>query len=104
MVELRRRYCRSPEFVFREIAGEMILVPIKQKVGDLQCLYSLNATAGRIWDLLDGTRDLAGIRDMLASELDIGDEGLTADLFTFVEQLVEIDAVTQVTPTATTES
>lgn len=90
---LSHRYRRNPDFVFRQIVDEMILVPIKQKVGDLECLYSLNPTASRIWDLLDGSRDLAGIRDVLASELDIGDEDLTADLLTFIEKLKGIDAV-----------
>ncbi|MDA2932468.1 PqqD family protein [Nitrospinae bacterium AH-259-F20] len=99
---LSQRYRRNPEFVFRQIADEMILVPIKQKVGDLGCLYSLNATAGRIWDLLDGTEDLAAIRDALASEFDIGEEDLTEHLLTFVEQLKEIEAVTEVTPQAAT--
>ena len=100
---LSHRYRRNPDFVFRQIADEMILVPIKQKLGDLESLYSLNATASRIWDLLNGTEDLADIRDVLASEFDIGNEDLTAHLFTFVEQLKEIDAVTEVTKTAITD-
>ena len=102
-MELTHHYCRNPDFVFRQIADEMILVPIRQNMGDLDCLYSLNATAARIWDLLDGTRDLAGIRDVLASEFEIGEEDLTTHLFTFLEHLASIDAVTEVTPTATTD-
>ncbi len=100
-MKLSGRYRRNPDFVFRQIADEMILVPIKQKVGDLESLYSLNATASRIWDLLDGTEDLADIRDVLASEFDIGEKDLTAHLSTFVEQLKEIGAVTEITPTST---
>ena len=97
---LSHRYSRNPDFVFRQIADEMILVPIRQEVGDFESLFSLNSTASRIWDLLDGTRDLAAIRDALASEFDIGEEDLTAHLLTFVEHLKEIDAVTEVTPQA----
>ncbi|MDV2503909.1 MAG: PqqD family protein [bacterium] len=97
---LSHRYRRNPDFVFRQIADEMILVPIRQKVGDLESLYSLNATASRIWDLLDGTEDLAAIRDALGGEFDIGEEDLTEHLLTFVEQLKEIEAVTEVTPQA----
>ena len=99
---LSHRYRRNPDFVFRQIADEMILVPIKQKVGDLDSLYSLNATAGRTWDLLDGMRDLAGIRDVLADEFDIGEEDITTHLLTFVGHLTEIGAVTEVAPTSST--
>ncbi len=102
-MELSSSYCRNPDFVFRQIADEMILVPIKQTFDDSDSLYSLNATAGRIWGLLDGTRDLAGIRDVLASEFDVKDEDLTAHMLTFVEQLMGIGAVDEVTPAATTD-
>jgi hypothetical protein len=100
---LSHRYRRNPDFVFRQIADEMILVPIKQKVGDFECLYSLNTTASRIWDLLDGTQDLAAIRDTLASEFDIGEEDFTQHILNFVEQLREIGAMTEVTQTAITD-
>lgn len=102
-MSLAHFYRRNPDFVFRQIADEMILVPIKQKVADLECLYSLNLTAARIWDLLDGTLDLASIRDALTSEFDTGEEDLTAHLLTFVEQLKEIGAVAEAAPTATTD-
>lgn len=103
-MELTRRYYRNPDFVFRQIADEMILVHIKQKVGDLEYIYSLNPTAVRIWDFLDGTRDLAGVRDGLASEFDVAEEDLTEHLLTFFEQLKGIGAVAEVTQAATTDS
>jgi len=97
-------YHRNPDFVFRQIADEMILVPIKQKVTDLDYLYTLNTTAARVWELLDGSRDLAGIRGVLASEFEIGEEeDLTAHLLTFVDQLASINAVSEVTPKATAD-
>jgi hypothetical protein len=100
---LSHRYRRNPDFVFRQIADETILVPIKQKVGDLECLYSLNPTASRIWDLLDGTRDLVAIRDVLASEFDIGEDEITAHLLTFVADLKEIGAVVGAISTVSSE-
>jgi len=35
-------YIRNPDFIFRKIVGEMILVPIHADVADLNCLYTLN--------------------------------------------------------------
>ena len=100
---LSHRYRRNPDFVFRQIADERILVPIKQKVGDIEDLYTFNLTAARIWELFDGTRTLGDLRDLLATEFDIGDDDFTAHITTFVEQLLKIGAVTETSHTVTTD-
>ena len=50
-------YRKDPSIVARQIAGEMILVPIRQNVGDLESIYLLNETALFAWQLLDGITD-----------------------------------------------
>jgi hypothetical protein len=102
-MNLRRLFERNPDFVFRKIADETILVPIKQKVGDLGCLYSLNATAARIWELLDGTRDLQSIRDILIEEFEATEEQVTRDLVAFVEKLSSIEAICEIASRGTTD-
>ena len=51
---LERRYAKDPNMVFRDIEGEMILVPIRRRTADLESIYTLNETGARIWELLDG--------------------------------------------------
>jgi len=41
-------YSKNPEIVFRRIADEFILVPIRQKAVDLKSIYTLNETAAFI--------------------------------------------------------
>ena len=48
-----RRFAPDPAFVYRRIADECLLVPIRQKVVDLQYIYVLSPVANRIWELLD---------------------------------------------------
>ena len=57
------RYQRDSNVVYREIAEERILVPIRKQVADMACIYVLNETGARIWELMDGQRSLAEIRD-----------------------------------------
>ena len=57
--------------VFRKIGDECILVPIRQGVGDLESIYTLNETAARIWELLDGTAKGIEIRDKIIEEFDV---------------------------------
>ncbi len=57
---LARIYMHDPSIVSRSIAGEVILVPIKKNVGDLESIYTLNDTGARIWELIDSQTHFRG--------------------------------------------
>ena len=44
--------------ISRKIANKFILVPIRQKADDVESIYNLNEVAARIWELIDGQRQL----------------------------------------------
>jgi hypothetical protein len=88
-----QRFAPDPTFVYRRIADECLLVPIRQKVADLQYIYVLSPVANRIWELLDGVRTLAEVRDQLLDEFEVSSQELTQDLQEFIAQLREIDAI-----------
>ncbi len=92
-MELNDRYEQDPSIVSREIAGEVILVPIRNKVGDLSSIYTLNETGARIWSLLDGERTLAEVRDAMVAEFEVEAGEMEADLVALVEGLERIQAI-----------
>ena len=96
MIDLKQRYQREENFVFRRIEEETILVPIKDNVGDMGCIYSLNEIGALIWEQLDGERNLAAIKYKIMAEYEIGPREAEADLQEFVTDLVKIEAVTLV--------
>lgn len=93
---MEKIYAKAEEIVSRKIADEMILVPIRQRIGDLQNIYTLNEVAGRIWELLDGHRTLMRIRDNIISEFEISSEQAEKDLEEFLEKLKNSGAVREV--------
>ena len=86
-------YERDPNVVYREIADERILVPIRKQVADMASIYVLNETGARIWDLMDGQRSLAEIRDVLVEEYEVEPEILQQDLLEIMGQLGEAGLV-----------
>lgn len=86
-VNWEKRYAHAPDVIDREIAGEVILVPIRDNVGDLEHIYTLNETAAWIWALLDGTRTLADVRQAMVAEFEVEDEQAGTDLLALVEEL-----------------
>jgi hypothetical protein len=77
MAELDKIYRRNDNFVFRQIEGETILVPIRGNVGDL-----------------DGSQDLDAIKKRITAEYDIADVNAETDLLSFIEEMKTIAAVT----------
>ena len=90
---LSKVYLKSDSFVFRKIGEECILVPIRHNVADLDSIYALNETAGRIWELIDGKRSLHEIKDMMIEEFDVTPAVAENDLIEHLQQLEGIKAV-----------
>ena len=93
MVNLDATYRQAPSIVSRNIAGEMILVPIRHNVGDLESIYTLNETAARIWELLDGEHTLGAVRDAIVAEFEVEASEAERDMFELIAQLESIGAV-----------
>ena len=88
-----RRYVKDSSVVYREIAGEAILVPIHQNAADMQSIYTLDSVGADIWKLIDGERDVGDILDALLGEYEVEASVLSKDLDEFFEQLASVGAI-----------
>ncbi|GAH73156.1 unnamed protein product [marine sediment metagenome] len=95
MNELMKFFIKNPNIVSRKIAGEVILVPIRKNVGDLESIYTLNEVAARIWELIDGKRKIGEIEKVITDEFDITSEKAERDIEDLLRQLVKIGAITK---------
>lgn len=91
---MEKYYVKDEAMVGRKIADELILVPLKQNVGDIQCMYTLNEVGGRIWELIDGGTSVKTMTSILTQEYEVEAEQAEADLLDFLNQLEQIGAVT----------
>ena len=90
---LEQRYRKDESVVSRKIADEVILVPIRKNVGDLESIYTLDEVGARIWELIDGIRNLADIKEILLSEFDVAEERLISDMENFIRQIESIGGI-----------
>ena len=90
---LEKVYEKSDAVVFRKVGNEFILVPIKQSVGDLDNLYTLNETAARIWEMIDGERAVRAIKEKIVEEYEVTAEQAEEHLVEHLLQLAEIGAI-----------
>jgi hypothetical protein len=90
---LDKVYSKSDSIVFRKIADEFILVPIRKNVGDLESIYTLNETGARIWELIDGKNKVKEIKEKIVEEFEVTPEKAEKDIVEHLMQLEEIKAL-----------
>jgi hypothetical protein len=96
MADLELIFKRNENFVFRKIGDEMILVPIKDNVGDMGYIYNFNELAAFVWENLDGKDRLQDIKNSIVEEFEVSAQQAEEDLCEFVDDLKEIGAITEV--------
>ncbi len=89
-----RVYRKNSAFIAREIAGEIIIIPIRREAHQLSAIYNLNnEVAVRIWKLINGKRTLSEIKEKILQEFDVQEQRLNKDLQEFISDLEKVGAI-----------
>ncbi len=95
MVE-EARYARNPDFIYRKIVDESVLVPFHNNVVDMNCIYTLNGMGAFIWEQLAEPATRAQLEQAVLAEYDADPALVVADLDRFLAEMVSIGAMRQV--------
>ena len=88
------RFCRSDKIVMREIAGQMLLVPMDQTGREVQSLFTLNETAAANWRLLAEPCTLDQLVAALQLEYNAPGDVIRRETLALLEDLHAKDCVT----------
>ena len=90
-------YVRSDGIVARDVAGELILVPIDARSSDVVSkaadLYVLNESARLLWNALQAPQSVPHLARILMSEFAIDDATAKQDVEAFLSDMLQIGAV-----------
>jgi len=86
---------RNPNFIFRKIVDEMVLVPIKQNVADLNAIFTLNDLGAFIWEKLENPSTHAELEEAIFAEYDSDIITVKRDLEVFLHEMAEIGAINE---------
>ncbi len=84
---LTRYYAKDADLVTRCVAGETIIVPIKNKVGDLGSIYTLSEVGSTIWQVIDGKKSVSKIAQAVHSAYEVPLEEAEKDSVEFLNSL-----------------
>ena len=75
------------ELVKRDIAGEIILVPVGKTVYDSNGLFILNELGAFLWDRLEKAEDEEELLHAVLNEYEVTEETARKDLRAFLDKL-----------------
>lgn len=84
---------KNPDFVTRVIEGETMLMPIYKTSEEINCIYTLNDCASRVWQMIDGKKSLAEIKKNIQKEFDSTQEEIEKELNNLLKDLEDIKAI-----------
>ena len=79
------------EFVMREIAGDILLIPVGQMALKMNAMITLDPVAALIWEAIGQGDDRASILKQILDRFDVTEETASKDLDDFLEQMRRLD-------------
>jgi len=90
---LETAWSRSERMVGRWVAGEFVLVPLRDQAADIDAIYNLSPVAAFIWERLDGRTTGRAVVQAVVERFEVEEDAAAADYLGLVEQLGSIGAV-----------
>ena len=84
---------RIKEYIKRNIAGEIVLVPAGQTAEDFNGMITLTESGDFIWEHLEEARDFNHLVELILEEYDIDKETAAQDASAFLMQLLQADMI-----------
>ncbi len=81
------------QLVKRDIAGDIILVPVGAATSSIQGLITINETGAAIWDALPEAENEEAIVDKLYEQFDAERDELRKDVDEFLDKLRELKVI-----------
>ena len=88
-----RIFARNGEFVLSAVGDEGVLMPLRDRVADLDSVYVMSPVALRIWSLIDGATPVGTIAAHIEEEYDVTSGAAARDVAALLDALAAAELV-----------
>jgi hypothetical protein len=78
---------RKQFFATRQVGEELILVPLKDNVADMDEMFTLNDVGSFIWEMIDENKTVDDLERAIIAEYEVDQQEAKKDLEEFLEKL-----------------
>ncbi len=90
---MQETYTKTRDLLTRSIAGEMLVIPVRARLADLQRIYALSPVAEFVWERIDGRNTVGQISADVADQYAVDVEQAASDVREFVSELARAGLV-----------
>lgn len=84
---------KNPNMVTRVIEDETILLPIYKTSDEINCIYTLNKPASKVWEMINGKRTVSDIRKEILNKFDTTPKAADKQMRALLKELREIEGI-----------
>ena len=84
---------RSSDFILRDVAGTLVIVPVGSAVSDFPGMITLNSTGAYIWELLESEQTVESLVEALQARYDVEQDLARTDVEAFIKRLQSTGAL-----------
>lgn len=84
---------RKSNFVLRGVAGEFVLVPLKNQLVNLNSILTFNESAAYLWELLENDCTVNELVSFLSNKYHIASSDAKNDVEFFIKQMKKLDLI-----------
>ena len=81
----------------RVIAGETLIIPVRNRVGDLSAIYTLNEVGARVWQMIEGGARVSQMVEALSHEYDVMADQAARDVVELLDSMEAAGLVRRLT-------
>jgi len=91
-MELHTIFKKKSRFAIRNVGNELILVPLKNNVAEMNEIYTMNEVGNFIWEKIDGKNNIEDIIFSVIKEFDVDEKTARKDFEKFLLKVSEMIA------------
>lgn len=84
---------RNPDFLLRNVADTLVLVPVGQATDAFAGMVTLNSTSAFLWEQLENTQTVDSLTQALLDRYDVAEEKAREDVEAFLAALTPTGAI-----------
>lgn len=84
---------RNTNFLLREVAGTLVIVPVGAATVDFPGMITVNASGAYLWELLENTQTVETLAQALVERYDVTAQQALEDVKAFTDRLLKVEAI-----------
>ena len=86
---------RSSDFLLRDVADTLVIVPVGKATLDFPGMITVNSTGAYLWELLEKPQTMQSLTQAMVDRYEVAEDQAMADVKAFTESLSRVGAITE---------